>query len=388
MSKHALAAKAALAAGTSAWNYMAKRGRAVTKSSRRPRARGARRRAARLRFKRKTRPGQRKTQQAGEWDYSKRNVTVGKRPRHNLRYVDRMLSAHTERVQFYATQMSAFGGTNGANYLANKQAADGAILQAPIKLFDVTSCMNVINNAVVAGQCAQDLWFTNETATATVQWQGYNSQKWALNNAPEASVGYDNFPNEKSYLEWVNARFMFYAPTGLPTKIQIDLVQFKDDRLVPSAPLTGEALGYGGVAAATSDAFTAAFWQYMLKKFMYNQIEPMDNTFKKYYKVIKSMTMYLDPKETTDASNTRYREVNFFANLNKRLNYRWQETDRVNMDASDTQINTDVSNLTEVHPRYRTYIMVRAVAKQATTNSSANHPSFDWFIRTRHTVLN
>jgi len=391
MSKQALIAKAALAAGTSAWNYMARKRKSASRTAtRKPRGRGrgARRSVARLRYKRKS--ATKKSQQVGEWDYSKRNATFGKRPRHDLRYVNRVLSAASERIQFYATQMSQFGGVNGANWLMNRQTALGSLLFTPVKLFDVTSCNNVVSGAISVGPCAQDLLFTNETNTAAVQWINYPSQNWSLQTGPESNAAFDSYPNEKSYLEWVNARFMFYAPTAIPTRIQIDLVRFKDDRLVPSAPIGAGAVGYGGVAAASSDAFTTGFWQYMSKKYMWNQIEPMDNTYRKYYKILKSMTLYMDPKESTDPSNTRYREVNFFANLNRQLSYRWQDTDRVSMAATDTQVVVDNDNNVQVHPRYRTFLMVRAVSQRtvAAAPAAASHPSFDWFIRTRHTVLN
>lgn len=389
----ALIGKAALAGGTALWNHMVRKrkssGRSVARTKRN-RTRSYRRSVSRLRFKRKTLNRKRKQQQVGEWDYSKRNATFGKRPRRDLRYVNRVLNAASERIQFYATQMSAFGGSTGANWLQNRQAALGSALFAPLKIFDVTSCNNVVNAAIQVGPCAQDLLFTNETDTGLVQWINYPAQNWALQTAPEGIAAFDSYPNEKSYLNWVNARFMFYAPTAIPTKIQIDLVRFKDDRLVPSAPINAGAVGYGGVAAATSDAFTCAFWQYMTKKFMWNQIEPMDNTFRRYVKVLKSMTLYMDPKESTDQSSTRYREVNFFANLNKTCNYRWNDTDRVDMRATDTQRVFDGDNKLELHPSRRTFLMVRAVSQRVVGASpvATSNPSFDWFIRTRHTVLN
>jgi len=346
------------------------------------------RRTGRIRFTRR----RRRKQTAGEWDYAKESGIYGRKQRTTLRTVNRRLNAHAETVQFVGRGISAFGGTNGNIFCANRQSALGAAIACPCFILDVTSARNIVNNAITEQLCMQRLILTNELDTALVQWVGFPAYNWITQAAPEAATGFDNFPNEKSLIKWANLRMMLYAPTALPTRWQIELVQFRDERLVPSAP-QGAGLGsngYGGVAGASSPAFVAGFWQYMLKKFMFNQIEPMANTYRRYVRVLKRMTVYMDPKESTDASNTRYREINFFAHLNKLANYRWDQTDRVAISTDDTQIELDPQNRTELHPRSRIFILIRAVSGRivGASDTATVHPSFDWYLRTKHEVLN
>lgn len=331
-----------------------------------------------------------RTGQAGEWDYSKRNAVYGRKPRKNLRYVNKVISASTERIQFVARFLSTYGGTSGAIPLQNRQNGGVGQVLTPCYLLDVTACNNVVAGAITAGPCMQQPILSDETANAQIQWRNFTAWNWVLQDAPETFTAFDSFPNEHSLLNWANVKFLFYAPTALPTKIQIDLVQFLDDRLVPSAPLGTGANGYGGTAGAAGDTFSTGFWQYMLKQYMYNQIEPMANTYRKYVRYLKRMTLYMDPKETTDTANTRYREVNFFANLNRKLDYRWNANDRVGISIDDTQLLSDAAARTEVHPAKRIFVLVRAISGRsvAAAPEPAIHPSFDFYCRTAHSVMN
>ena len=180
---------------------------------------------------------------------------------------------------------------------------------------------------------------------------------------------YDSQPQEKSLLKWVSAKMMFYAPTTIPTKILIELVSFKDDRLVPGAPVT---------------TFGTAFWQHMTKKMVVSPLESGNTMYKKFYRVHKRIVWNWDPKETTDNSATRYKEVNMFLRLNRKCIYNWDQDDKMNMlTLNEGQVNL-ADNQTQCRPKYRMFIMIRGLATKTTNFDATKHPSFDIVLRTCH----
>lgn len=83
---------------------------------------------------------------------------------------------------------------------------------------------------------------------------------------------------------------------------------------------------------------------------MYNPILPVNANYKKYIKVLKTVQVEMDPKETTEASGARYKEVNMFLRMNRELDYRWKESNlgAIGVAGITTQLNTEPS--TRVHP--------------------------------------
>jgi hypothetical protein len=95
---------------------------------------------------------------------------------------------------------------------------------------------------------------------------------------------------------------LFYAPGSQPSKISVQIVRFKDDRLMPEA----QAVSQIGTPFAT------AFYQSLLKKFMISPIETSNVAYDKYLEILFSETFILNPKESTDPTDTRYRQLDIF----------------------------------------------------------------------------
>jgi len=279
----------------------------------------------------------------------------------------------TKNVYGYRN-LSTFGGLTGIVPLATIQTALGATIVAPVHVYDLTSANNIIGGSALNVSPRLNLSFTNETDTGNIAWIS-DVTTWQNENTQGGTTFTNSYPNGESKLKWINARFLFYAPTVNPTKISIEIVQLRDERLIPGAANTGNDLN-----------FATAFWQYIAKKCMTNPIEPMNTKYRRYIKTLKTVEFILDPKETTESNATRYKEVNIFMRLNKTCRYDWQNKDRVNLLNQDPQQNySQLSNY--VHPRASVFMIVKGLATKSTGYTSTLHPTYDICLRTCHTQV-
>lgn len=305
-------------------------------------------------------------------EYTRNTVSLGYKPRQNLRNAWKLLNQNKSSTIYGYRALSAFGGSNGNLSLTNVSPTTSTGPWAPpCHLFDLTSAINVVNGVATSPNIWFRPQFSDPTAAATLSWG--NTQNWTLENTDHAPSIVDTYPNGSDTLDWVQAKLMCYCPLQLPSRFQIDVVQFKDTRLIP-----GEG----------TSQFAAAFWQGVNKRFSYSPLEGGDYKYQKYFKTLYTNTFILNPKENTEAVNTIFREVNIFMRLNRRCTYDWEDQDRMNMVASaDFQQNDGTNIKTTVHPRARIYLMIRAQSGWGTAFSNAIMPSYDIVLRTKHTQL-
>lgn len=310
-------------------------------------------------------------------DLSKRNALVGKKRRRNLYQVYKHLNNLQDTTVYYNKAVSAFGGTTASTsgYLDHTSTGLNAdpIAAGAIRLMSCTSAVNVVSGTVVYPNWQWYLGFTRNDDDQNLQRNNWTAVGGTLLNE-SGSVPITNsemFPKRSSILKWVSLKAMFYAATASPTRIMVELVSFKDDRLHPTA---------------TPTDFSTAFWQKMSKKFLFNPIEPGDTELGKWMKVHKRVVINMDPKETTETTNTRYKELNFFFRANRKCDFDWNRNDVMSFNAVNGQeINTgNVS--TDVHPKARMYILIRSLAPRGGAYASTLHASFDWVFRTAHSI--
>lgn len=309
-------------------------------------------------------------------EYTHVAAKSGKYPRKTLKAAWRKLKVAEHKTIYRVAQVSEFGGVNGKRYLNNSNAAtDVALMQVPVHLYDITACVNKNGSTVTAPNVFYRLDFSNRTETGTRQW----AQSDPLVIETTDSVADEGqYPGAGDTLKWYNARMIFYCPTTRSTKISIDFVQFKDERLVPTN--------------SVASTFADAFWQYMAKKYVTSPLEVMSTQYAKYYKVLKTMSFEMDPKDSDTAVNTRLKEVNIFMKLNKYCKYDWNMDDKVTMrppgavtaDDNSGQINIG-DNDAFVHPTKRIYMIIRGLANNnVAADQSTVHPSYDILHRVCH----
>jgi len=318
-------------------------------------------------------------------EYAATTVKYGRKPRDNYAQMSKLVRSNVSSTVFGMRCYSRFGGTSGYFPLINAQASTGSVYTAPLALFDLTSVVNDTRGVITAPKTVHTLSFGDETSTCpTIIWTNRvsNGDNLAIENAPASSAISDNYPCNSSLLRWIQAKLMFYAPTTLPTKISVQICRFKDARLVPD---------HTGVSNVRTDAFTIQFYQSLMKKYMLNPVEVSDPQNDRYLKIIHSNTFILNPKDSTESTNTNFKQLDIFEWVNRRCNYQWQDQDKTALNVQQDQKLDLAMNETSVHPLARTFLMIRA---QSGYNWASNafdvtkHPSFDIVLRTCHQQIN
>jgi len=305
--------------------------------------------------------------------YTRQSYVKGRKPRQNLRSAWKLLNQNIANTVYRMGQYSAFAGTSGLLQLKNiSPTATTGPFETPMHLWEVTACPNIVNGVVTTPQIGWFPTLSTPLDSATLSWQ--QAFGFTVENSDNATNIIDNYPNANDTLEWVQAKMIFYAPTTRPSRFQVDLVQFKDTRLVPDANT--------GVTQ-----FATAFYQAMSKRFAFSPLETGDTKYQKYLKVLDSKTFIIEPKETTDTVNTNMKEVNLFYRLNRRCTYDWADQDRMDMLVNAGQINTGQTISTQVHPRARIFLIVRGQAANGPTFSTTTMPSYDILLRSKHSHL-
>lgn len=309
-------------------------------------------------------------------EYTRVSVVKGRRPRKTLRAAWRLLNQNINHTVYGYRGWTNFGGTSGLFQLENICPVGGATgpFHIPLHVWELTSAPNVVNGTATYPVIFSRPVLSDPTSSATLSWSSLNSSvgvtsgQLAVETSDAATTNSSTFPLGSSTLEWVQAKMMFYAPLQTPCRYQIDIVQIKDTRLIP-----GE-----------TNQFATAFYQAMAKRFVSTPLEPGNAKYQKYLKVLKTMTFILNPKESTESVNTIFREVNLFLRLNRRCTYDWGENDLMNMLTQDVQTNTGQNIQTQVHPRARIFMIIRAQARNSTAFSTNLMPSYDVVVRAKH----
>lgn len=306
-------------------------------------------------------------------EYTRNSLAIGKRPRKTLKAAWKLLEQNKTSNVYSVRAYSQFGGVNGSYWLANTSpSTTTGPWNTPLHLWELTSAPNNISSTLVYPNVRWVPQFSTPTDTGALTWS--TADALGIENADTQPNMLHTLPLGNDTLDWVQAKLLLYCPTTLPARFQIDVVQFNDTRLVPDNTT--------GVST-----FAAAFWQSMLKRFAFSPLEPGNNKYQKYLKVLHSQTFILNPKETTEAVNTIFREVNVFMRFNRKCTYDWEDQDRMNMLQQEGPTNLDANIKTQVHPRARIFLMIRAQSRNGTGPSSTIHPSYDIVLRMRHSQL-
>lgn len=306
-------------------------------------------------------------------EFTKQTVSLGLNKPRQVAMSKFVRDNISKNIYSYRTY-SQFGGLTGNIGLLNvSPTTSTGPFQVPLNLWELTSSPNIVNGTITYPAIRWAPVFSTPLSSATLSWT--NDGTLSIENADNATSYVQNMPSGSSHLNWVKAKMLFYAPTTVPCRFQIDIVQFKDTRLVPDA------------STGISD-FARSFYQAMVKRFAFSPLEDGDTKYQKYMKVLYTNSFILNPKESTESVNTILRQVDIFLRLNRRCTYDWEDNDGMNVLTLDGQTNTGVNNKLQVHPRARIFMIIRAQAQNSTAYSATVHPSYELVLKTAHSQLN
>lgn len=301
--------------------------------------------------------------------------STGRRLRPSVRN-HKLVRANQSSLVSGFTYVSPWGGTFGAISLINQQTGATATsatgtLRAPLHIYDITASINEVGTNISYPMVGWELNFTNQSDTATAAFAPLTTSLERYDSAVNNPASSNQYPGSMDLLDYVSTDLLFYCPTTSSTRVDITFVQFTREEVHPTA---------------TQGIYSTAFWQNMTKRYMYSPLSVLDADMNKTVRVLKRTTFYMDPKESSEPVNTITKRVKLFHRFNRKCVYNYNEQDRVNLATDDMTINIG-QNSTQVVPRARIYMIIRAQAQWATAFNTAVHPSYDISYRQKHTGL-
>jgi len=332
-----------------------------------------RRPARRTRTATKTRNTRRKkTTQVETGEYSKTQVSLGRKPRQDVRGAWKYLNQNISKMRYGFRQYASFGSLSGIMRLENVSPTQSTgTLVPPCHFYEITSCINVQSGAVLVPNIRWIPTFTSSTDTANIVWS--NGDALQIENSTTDTANADSYPGGTSTLEYMSLKLLAYPPLTIPCRWQVDIIQIKDDRLIPDG--------------ASTSKFCCAAYQSYLKPFIKSSLESGSTAYNRYFKKLYSQTWIMNPKETVENVANVMKEVQIFFRLNRKMNYAWNEDDLMNMHTVETQRNLSGSIKMQVLPKQRIFISIRAQAANATAWSQSTMPSYDIALTMQHSQL-
>jgi len=324
-----------------------------------------------------TKPKRKPKQTQGQnSEFVAKKLSYGRKPKNNFANLSRFVRGNISRTVFGIHQVTRFGGTTGAIKLTQTQTTPGAVCYAPLHLYDLTSCVNAEGGSITVPNTSWFLSFANETTTAIATLNN-RSVNFAVEAAPNATSIVQNYPGPSSIMRWVQARMIFYAPTTVPSKIKVQIVQFTEEDLCPKNEVVG---------ATVLNARASAWYQAYMKSAMLSPIETTQALGFKGIKVLHSETFIMNPKESTEATSTHYKQLDIFKWMNRKCNYIWNQSAGTGVQTPLPAQNAG-NNETTVHPRARVFLLISGQAGLSSSDTITLHPSYDIVLRTQHEQL-
>jgi len=310
-------------------------------------------------------------------EFVSKRVVLGRRPKNNFKQLSKFVRNNISQTVYGGHFTNKFGGVSGNLILPHQQTTTGTTLLAPLNVFDLTSVMNPnAANVVQTPNTSKILNFSDETAGGLASWND-SGKNLTLEGSPNATTLVQNYPGPGSVLKWAQMKLLFYAPTALPCKISVRIVQFTDLDLCPDTTTA---------VKQTLNARASSWFQAFMKRSMYSPIETNEAGGFKGIKVLHSQTFILNPKATTDGTLTLYKQLDIFKWFNRKCTYDWNQIAGTSPISNVPAVEAG-QNSTTVHPKARIFLMIQAQSGYklgAGSFDSTIHPSYDMVLRTAH----
>lgn len=314
-------------------------------------------------------------------DASLEAIKGGKAQKLTLRGLKREVEKGMERLVVGYESYGPWGATTGSIFLQNTSTTPTTgTLNVPMHMWEMTSCTQLINGVyAVPNMLVQPQW-TDPTATGVMSY--VNSGPQVQYDLPTTVTNQLNTPGNYGRLVSMNIKLLFYATSTLPTRILVQLVRFTDARFVPDNIQ---------LASSTEAGVINSAYESYLKPFTANPISIGTRSPNNYMKVLKSTEFIMDPKESTDNSAIKTRQVNIFYKYDKDVCFKWQNNQRINVEGTGTvsaAVESNIDQQTSPHFKGRVFLIIRAQAKTNPSASATVHPSYDICIRNNWKINN
>lgn len=344
----------------------------------------------------------------GQWKQSNKVIDLSRKTS-KLNKLSKVVNQSKQKTIMRWNAVNPTFGDNGYYWFYN--ADDGQIPAArrylPLYAFDLTRAINLVPSSTSGsvqcpGSCVRaytttidgaigfentsNVSFSNNNTIGWLQFERYPGLSQSIINSQESTnnltlTDTTALPQEGDFLKWADCRFNFYGCKKRPTKINVSLVRFLDDDLVPTSE--------DGANIKRTSVF-----QNMLKTMVQNPIAVTSSAYRNRVKVLKSETINIEPANTTDEDTSpNVRSVKWFLKLNRFIKYVERQdilgTASSLLDETDFAVNGNRQMTTTTQKQYRLFLIITSTNfgkdVNAFPNASVDYtPSFDMTVRLCH----
>lgn len=318
---------------------------------------------------------------------TKRKLKSGRLGR-KLQKLDSEILYRWQRIYNYGQNTIAYppdvtqvdNGLSGGRLQLSHFSEGEAPLQVntlPVYLFDLT-CWRT---EAAAPQVCKRLRFSNGNAP---QWYDVATQyqthavivppaavsAWQLERS-NIEGGGDSFPpdhEKKALLKWSDMRMCFYGARQHPTRIIIELIQFKDEKYSMNFHPDGEAFGN---LSSDDQNDVRGFWLEECKKLVYHPLDVQQFSRQKAITSLYRESFQIAPDDTTNADVCPPNVVKrIFKRFNRLVNWDWRtppvtgntgvEANKNELETPAFQVGNDTNLAAFADPKARIYLYIRA----------------------------
>lgn len=381
-------------------------------------------------------------------DYTRKNLSSGRRERHNVRNAWKRIQAGTQIVDMRFAGITPFEGTGGYFVLANSQRLNPTALTGqytnnfPCHIYDISSfavnkasgvlgvppvltvakpmtVMCATNPAAVGNRQITFQYGTGQLAPdstgTTAQWQYMRTREGGQGASGTGGVLFPtNSDAQRDILSFVNAKMLFYGRQGNATRFTVQLIQLSMPTYATPKWLADNLPSSFASSNSEDRSYVNTVWENFLSKEIFSPVQTFGGggLAAKFIKILKQHQFII--QGSTDVNQLHQHQLNLFHRFNRRQKYDWEpsaiSTGTVPSTATtsvDELQNTaaapqEQGTLTEyVHPRARIYLVIKAQstcsATDALVTDSATYkksqlnqpllwPSYDINLNVRHLV--
>jgi len=342
-------------------------------------------------------------------DMSSISAKGGRKMKHTLGNAWKLLQKETADVKFSLKAIAPFANAEQQIPIDFTQSTSNGSFNAPLHMYDVTSCINNgnvggVNNNDTIAPYSPGFYLTGTTQQSFISGVGpvytfnnlsgfaqsnaggvpYYGTTWAPEQDPFTPSKLNNLPGPHSMLKWMKLKMFCTSPVTRPCKWTVQLVQIKDQFLHPDL----EGITTSNAAAINDNLRRDAFYGQLVNKYVFNPIaDGSYKIIKDNLKVIKTIEWVTNPELSTDPDNAGHQKlVNLFYRFDKELDYAWDQNAIQQIGYSnDIPLNIGV-NRNVVRPEKRIYLMVRAQTSPGTSHNPSIHGSYSINMTTCHAV--
>lgn len=261
----------------------------------------------------------------------------------------------------------------------------------PVYLWDLTSWRteNIDGTVPTEPRACCRLSFTSGNNPAWLpvytQYQTHaveTNSCWQLERSNvEGDTGFPQRKERKALLKWSDMRFCFYGARQHPTRIVMELIQFKDEKYSMDFHNDGDAVGD---MDPEDQKDVRGFWLEEVKKLVYHPLDVQNFARGKAITSLYRESFQIAPDDTTNADVCPPNVVKrIFKRFNRLVNWDWETPDITDATGVETQKNEletpafqvgKQTNLKDyANPKSRIYLYIRAEDIDPVAGSSALH---------------